>query len=160
MRVRFHHSLAGRLVLFGVLPTLVLVGSLVVLGLLEKYRTLQTMVEQQLTSAAKLAAGRSEDRMNDAARTARILAEVVSAGDWEHPAEAVSVLGQVLERESVVSAIWLAIDGERLPAEGMSPELRALVCDGRFVPRVSRDPKRGGRPTLAACEALMRSEAV
>ena len=159
MRVQFRHSLAGRLVLFGVMPTLVLVGTLVVLALVEKYRTLRTIVENQLTSTARLTAARAEGRINDAARTARLLADVVSAAEWEEPDQAVRVLQQVIERDPVVTAVWLAFEPDAQTAAMRAKAPQAYSTDGRFVPRARRNPDAGGRSTLAAAPELLASDA-
>lgn len=159
MRVHFRHSLAGRLVLFGVLPTLLLVGTLVVLALVEKYRTLRTIVENQLTSAAQLTAARAEDRLNDASRTARLLAEVVGAADWDEPDEAVGILSRVLERDPVVTAVWLAFEPDVHSAAQREQAPQAFSKEGRFVPRAKRDASTGGRPTLASAAELIDGEA-
>lgn len=160
MRVRFHHSLAGRLVLFGVLPTLVLVGSLVVVGLAEKYRTLQAMVEQQLTSAVQLAAAKAEDRLNDAARSARIVAEVIGAEAGGDPTTAALALQRILDRDPVVSAMWVAFEPDVIDAAKLDPELASLVRNGRFVPRASRDLARGGRAVLGARDLAIGADAI
>ena len=159
MRVRFRNSLAGRLVLFGVLPTLLLVGSLVALGLVEKYRSLQGMAERQLSGAARLAAGATEDRLNDVGRTARLVAESVAVGRGGRPEESAAALLRIVDRDPVVSAAWIALEPGVVDLAALPVPARALVHDGRFVPRAGRDAARGERPTVTASPDLLRSDA-
>jgi methyl-accepting chemotaxis protein len=158
MHVRFRHSLAGRLVLFGVLPTLALVGSLVALALKEKYETLQAGVERQLTSAAKLAAGRAEDRVNDTARTARLLADAIGSRARIDPTEVTTLLARVLERDPVVTATWVVFEMDSVPPESLKAAGPSLV-NGRFAPRAFRDAKRGSRPSVGSAADAARSDA-
>jgi methyl-accepting chemotaxis protein len=159
MRVPFHHSLAGRLVLFGVLPTLVLVGSLVGLGLHEKYRTLEQTTERELTGSASLAAMRTEDRLNDAARTARVLAETAGATGLERLDRIALSLPRILERDAVISAAWLALETNSIGVPGENARAGAPGASGPLAFRAARDLKRGGRATLSSQPDLRDSSA-
>ncbi|MDZ4755756.1 MAG: methyl-accepting chemotaxis protein [Phycisphaerae bacterium] len=156
MRVRFHHSLHGRLILFGVVPTLLLISALVGFALLEKFRTLRANAEQHMLSAVQLAAANAEDRVNDAVRTARILADVESTGLWMRPAETVRILHQILERDPVVSSVWVVLEPDALPAGEAARLPEAFGADGRFAARVTRDQTRGGKPALQADSQLAK----
>jgi methyl-accepting chemotaxis protein len=151
MRIRFRHSLHGRLIVFGILPALVLALVVTGVGLVEKFSLLRARVEEGMTSFASSLAARAEDRMNDAVRTARILAESAGAGSWRRPEELARSFERVLADDPSIRGLWIDLEGER--------------PDQRFSRRFVRDPAKGDRvvstvdATLATGDAAERARA-
>jgi methyl-accepting chemotaxis protein len=107
MRVPFRHSLAGRLVLFGVMPTLLLVATVVLLAATDRHRVERAHVERELEAAARHALASAERRLELARQAARLLGEVVGplAAGEEQPLAA--AIARVVETSPELSGAWI-----------------------------------------------------
>ncbi len=84
-------------------------------------------------------AARGEDRVNDAIRTARIIASVEAVGLWKDPDQSIRVLEAILERDPVIQSVWLVFEPDVVDG---------AAATARFSPRVTRDRSRGEHSTV------------
>lgn len=151
-RIAFRRSLAGRLILWGVLPMLVLSGTILGVGATTRYRALRDAAERMLQDGAKLAAARIEDANNNASNLASTLAGAQVAGLLGERRQSMLLLAIVLERTPWCRAAFYAYepdaDGKDATSmkEGVTHD--AMTSSGRFVPRWTRDFARGGAVRL------------
>ncbi|MBM4112923.1 MAG: methyl-accepting chemotaxis protein, partial [Phycisphaerae bacterium] len=153
-RISFRRSLAGRLLLWGILPMVVVSASILVVGATSRYQALRAAAEQMLQDGAELAAARIEDANNNAANLASTLAGAQVAGLLGERRQSLLLLAIVLERTPWCRAVFYAYepnaDGKDADAAASGVPIEARTPAGRFVPRWVRDFTRGGAIRLEA----------
>jgi len=97
-RLVFHRSLAGRVLIWGVLPMFLLNGVIVSLGAASRFAVLRRAAETALEDSARLAAAQIEDSNNNAANLARTLADAQVAGLFGQRPFSLALLAIVVER--------------------------------------------------------------
>ncbi len=180
MRVPFRHSLAGRLVLFGVAPTLLLVATIVTLAAGDRHRAERAHAERELAGAARHALASAERRIELAAQASRLLAEVLAASDRSDHEGVRELLARLVESSPEASAAWIAIragqDGSPIALRAVrgvtgatvtpDPELaaelsRPSLATQRTQAAHTRGPiRRGGAPVIEACAPIVRADGV
>lgn len=157
-RIAFHRSLAGRLLLWAVLPMFAVNAAIIALGGVSRFAALREAAERSLEDGASLAAARIEDANNNAANLARTLADAQTAGLFGRRQQSLALLAIVLEQTPWARACFYAYepdaDGQDRAAATMGVPAAALAGEGRFVPRWLRDPTRAGAIRLEAMENI------
>lgn len=154
VRTNFRRTLAGRLLLYGVLPMFAINAAIIGIGAVSRFGALRTSAELALEESARLAAAQIEDANNNAAGVARTLADAQVAGLFGQRAISLQLIGIVLAQTPGCRSCFYAYEpnadggdathiSEGLPAE-------AATADGRFAARWLRDSTREGAIRLAA----------
>lgn len=152
-RLAFRRSLAGRLLLWGVLPMFIVNATIVSIGAYSRFRVLRDAAEAALGESVRLAAAQIEDANNNAANLARTLSEAQVAGLFGQRRYSLSLLGIVLERTAWCRACFYLYepdaDGgdEGHLKDGLPPA--AITDHGRFSARWLRDFAHGGTISLS-----------
>jgi methyl-accepting chemotaxis protein len=141
-RIPFTRSLAGRLLLFGVLPASALMAAVLAWGAWDKFQNLQTVAEAELTQQALFTASSIEASTIDALSVARTIAAQQQAGLFGKRALSIDVLKGTLAADPNLTAAYVVYEpnadggdaeaATRDPKEWMEP-------GGRFVPYPFRD---------------------
>ena len=145
-RIPFASSLAGRLLVLGVLPGALLMGGLLWWGALEKFDHLESMAEGSLLREALHAASGIEESNFAAMQAARSIAVEQEAGLFGTRALTVDLLKALLASDPNVTAAYVAYEPN---ADGGDAASRAsdpaawLDATGRFIPYPFRDWTRG-----------------
>lgn len=150
MRVPLHKSLTGRILLFGILPMLVLVGAILAVGATDKIRTLRRIGESQLVQTAHFARSIAEDRLNDAVRTARLIAEAEAAGVVGTPEATRAFVRAVVERDPTVTAAWVVLEPPQATAKRLALRAHRDPSDPKQVLVEADDTLISGRAFLDA----------
>ena len=145
-RIPYASSLAGRLLLLGVLPGALLMGGLLWWGALEKFEHLESMAEAELLREALHAASGIEESNFAAMQAARSIAVEQEAGLFGKRALTVDLLKAVLANDANVTAAYVAYEpnadgGDAASLAGDPKEW--LDATGRFIPYPFRDWTRG-----------------
>ncbi|MEA3411748.1 MAG: response regulator [Pseudomonadota bacterium] len=147
-RVRFHNSLRGRLLLFGVLPAIAVVAGVIVLNTAGMYSLLRTENERLQRSLATQIAQEIEQDNIRAVTAARVMAIAQIDGLFGDRAASSDVARGVLQAFPAFTGAYFAYepnaDGDdrsfRDSAQGQA--LRNATDDsGRFIPYWFRDRK-------------------
>lgn len=153
-RVAFHRSLAGRLILWGVLPMVGLSATILTVGATSRFRALRAAAEQMLQDGARLAAARIEDGNNNAGNLASTLAGAQVAGLLGERRQSLLLLAIVLERTPWCRSVFYAYepdaDGKDATALAAGIPAAAMTESGRFVPRWTRTHGGDGSTRLEA----------
>jgi len=153
-RIAFRRSLAGRLLIWGVLPMFILNAGILTIGAMSRFAALRAAAERSLEDGAMLAASRVEDANNNAANLARTLADAQMAGLFGERQQSLALLAIVLERTPWARACFYAYerdaDGADASASKAGIPPAAMDPEGRFVPRWLRDASRQGAIRLEA----------
>ncbi|MHC5004236.1 MAG: methyl-accepting chemotaxis protein [Planctomycetota bacterium] len=155
-RLPFHNRLVGRMVLLGVLPTVLLLALIVVIATSRTYRARLEAVREQLRAEAALAARVIEDGNNNAVLSARRMAEAQAAGLFGQRAAGVAYARSVLAASPELTAAYFAYepDADGRDAEalaGGTVPTEAMDAAGRFLPYWFLNPQRGNAITLEPC---------
>jgi methyl-accepting chemotaxis protein/DNA-binding transcriptional regulator YdaS (Cro superfamily) len=153
MRVPLRHSLTGRLLFFGVLPMMALTTVILVIGITEKFATLQGIGESKVLQTVQFARSLAEDRFNDAARTSRLVAEATAAGLDRDPEAMRTYLRSVVERDGALAAAWIVVT----PSKDRTIAMRASRSSNDEPAVVTDDPLLTTEPLYIAA---MQSEHV
>ncbi|MBX3354510.1 MAG: methyl-accepting chemotaxis protein [Phycisphaeraceae bacterium] len=148
----FRRSLAGRLLLFGILPMFLLNALIIGVGGLTRFNALRSAAVTELENAAVLSAAKMEDANNNASGLARTLADAQMAGLFGERRASLALLAIVLEQtpwcRSCAYIYEPDSDGGDAAhlRDGLPPQ--AATATGRFSARWVRDQARGGGPIL------------
>jgi methyl-accepting chemotaxis protein len=158
-RIPFSQSLAGRLVVFGVLPAAGLMAGVLAWGAADKFDDLERMAENELLRHALFTAAQVEESNIRAMDTARLLAVQQEAGLFGQRALTVDLLKRTLESSPDLAAAYVAYepnaDGNDSASLASDPK-EWLDAAGRFIPYPFRDWTKGDR---IAVKALVDYEA-
>ena len=144
--IPFARSLAGRLLLLGVLPGVLVLGALVALDANRKFDTLEEAAEAELLREALFAAAQIGESNASAMKSAQYIADQQEAGLFGRRALTVDLLKAVLEGDDNITAAYVAYepnaDGNDAMARTADPK-EWMEPDGHFIPYPFRDWKNG-----------------
>jgi len=145
------NTVSGRLLLLGVLPSLLAVGSLVALSAIDSWRQLRQAAEAQMRAEARGAAMEFADRARHWAFASRAIAEAQHAGLFGRRTATLQYLRDILEPEvDQIEGTWVVYepnaDGNDRAEEGAAA-LPAGATDelGRFLPYYFVEDRVSGR---------------
>ncbi len=140
--IPFSRSLAGRLLLVGVLPGSIVLGTLVALDARRKFETLEEAAESELLREALFAAAQIGESNASAMKSAQYLAVQQEAGLFGKRALTVDLLKAVLAGDPNITAAYVAYepnaDGNDELARSSDPK-EWMTDAGRFIPYPFRD---------------------
>ena len=145
--IPFSRSLAGRLLLVGVLPGSIVLGTLVALDARRKFDTLEEAAESELLREALFAAAQIGESNASAMKSAQYLADQQEAGLFGKRALTVDLLKAVLAGDPNITAAYVAYepnaDGNDDGAAKSSDPKEWMTDAGRFIPYPFRDWRNG-----------------
>jgi methyl-accepting chemotaxis protein len=152
-RIPFPRSLAGRLILFGVLPASALMAGVLAWGAWDKFHNLEVMAEGELLRGALFTAAKIEESNARAMDLARTVAAQQEGGLFGKRALTVDVLARTLEANPNVTAVYVAYepdaDGKDAASLGTDPKAW-MEPSGRFIPYPFRDWTKGNAISVKA----------
>lgn len=148
-RIPFSRSLAGKLLLLGVLPGALLMAGLIAWGAMDRFAHLERSAQDELLREAYLAAARIDESNALAIHAARTLAAQQAGGLFGERRLSVETMKAQLAADPNLTAVSVAYepDADGLDAASISGE-GALPAEwiekgGRFIPYVFRDWTKG-----------------
>lgn len=142
--------LVSRMILFGILPTVLLLGAIIALNTRRSYRAAIEGLEANIRVEVALAAAEIEDGNNNAVLTAQRMAEAQVAGMFGDRVTSVAYARAVLAASPQFTAAYFCYeadadgaDATSLAAESDVPAA-AMDATGRFIPYWFIDPSKGG----------------
>jgi methyl-accepting chemotaxis protein len=141
MRVPFRHSLAGRLVLFGVAPTLLLVAAIVALAASDRHRVERSHVERELAGAARHTLASAERRVELAHHASRLLAETVSSLGLSDPQAIGALLARLVETAPEASGAWIVVEPATSPSDADRTPIALRAVRGLTGATLASDPE-------------------
>ena len=144
--VSFAASLAGRLLLMGVLPAAVIVGVILFWTAREKFEHLERIADGELVREALIAASEIEVSNFDAMQVARSIAAQQTSGLFGQRALTVKLLYAALEADDNITAAYVLYepnaDGNDAASAASDPK-EWIEPTGRFIPYPFRDWAHG-----------------
>ena len=142
-RIRFFHSLAGRLLTFGVLPATLLLGSLLAWGAFDKFDNMRTIGEERLLRHANIAAGNVQTSNKRAMELAESIAHQQVAALFGKRALSVAVNTAMLVADENVTAAYACYepnaDNNDAAALTAGDPKEWMELSGRFIAYPFRD---------------------
>jgi methyl-accepting chemotaxis protein len=148
-RIPFTRSLAGRLLLLGILPASALMAAVLAWGAWDRFHSLEVMAEDELLREAIYAAAKIEESNARAMDIARTVAAQQEGGLFGQRALTVDLLRRTLAANQNVTAVSVCYepnaDGNDAAAVADAAVPREWIDDaGRFIPYPFRDWTKGG----------------
>lgn len=148
-RIPFSRSLAGRLLLLGILPASALMAAVLAWGAWDKFHNLEVMAEDELLRQALFTAAKIEESNARAMDISRTAAAQQQGGLFGQRALTVDLLRRTLEVNPNITAISICYepnaDGRDAASAADSATPREWIDDaGRFIPYPFRDWTKGG----------------
>ena len=144
--IPFAKSLAGRLLLIGILPGTLVLATLVTLDARKKFDTLESAAESDLVREALFAGAQIGESNSSAMKLAQFIAHEQEAGLFGKRALTVELMKAVLAGDSNVTAAYVAYepnaDGNDESAKSTDPK-EWMEPGGRFIPYPFRDWRNG-----------------
>ncbi|MEY3143342.1 MAG: Methyl-accepting chemotaxis protein PctA [Planctomycetota bacterium] len=141
-RIPFSRSLAGRLLLLGILPASALMAAVLAWGAWDKFQNLELVAEDELLHHALFTAAKIEESNARAMDLARTVAAQQEGGLFGQRALTVDLLTRTLEANANVTAVYVAYepdaDGKDAAAAAADPK-GWMEPSGRFIPYPFRD---------------------
>ncbi len=151
--IPFINSLAGRLLLLGVLPGAIILGVILFWGAREKFDHLERLAEDALVREALVSALLIEDSNSDAINVARTIATEQASGLMGKRALTVDLLKALLAVDPNITGTYVMYtangDGNDAAIAAGKPEVWE-EANGRFVPYAFRDWTKNGAITMKA----------
>ena len=151
----FHKSIRGRLLLFGVLPTIIMLGAIVVYNALNLYSQARTDNEQLLQGLAVELAQEIEGTNNRAVMAAQVMALAQESGLFGKRAESSAYASQVLAFYPEFTGAYFGYepnaDGDDetyLHADTAALMPKSMDKTGRFIPYWFRDKSDNSKLVL------------
>ncbi len=144
--IPFTRSLAGRLLLLGILPGAAVLGGIIALGMVQKFEHLEIMAEGDLEREALATAARIGASNADAIRAARALAAQQEAGLFGQRALTIEVLKGQLAADDNITAAYVAYEPNADGKDGIAATADPkewMDASGRFIPYPFRDWQAG-----------------
>lgn len=153
----FHHRLVGRLLLFGGVPALLVLGAALVLGFGRTEAVLRDSVENRVLDAARMAALDLSDDNERAVTAARVLAAAAEAGFLGDRERSLELARSVLIATPSFQAVSFGWEPRADDAAALDMDLPPEAMDetGRFLPYWYRD---ADAPDGIALEPLVGME--
>ena len=146
--VAFHQSLLGRSMLFGVLPSALVVLAVVGLNSYRAWDGLSASLERDLRNATELAAKEINLRNEATVRLVRMMVLSQESGQFGRRADTLRFLESILNASPNVYAAYVGYEpnADGNDAAGAQPGVpaNALGEGGRFYPYYKRDPNASG----------------
>ncbi|MBX3381426.1 MAG: methyl-accepting chemotaxis protein [Phycisphaeraceae bacterium] len=134
----FANSLSGRILLFGVIPTVLVIGAIVAWSAIETYRSLRTAEESVLAADASGAAVELNGRNERWSLVAAILAQSQPAGMFGKRVESLDFIRQVNALNDLTLTTYLVYEpnGDGNDAASLKSNLprESMDASGRFCP--------------------------
>lgn len=134
----FSNSLAGRILLFGVLPTVLVIGAIVAWSAVETYRSLRVAEEEVLAANASGAAVELDNRNERWNLVAAILAQTQPAGMFGKRSESLDFIRRVNALNDLTLNTYMVYepDADGADASSLKSDLARESMDpsGRFCP--------------------------
>ncbi len=146
-RIRFYQSLAGRLLMLGVLPATLLLASLLAWGAMERFADLREIGEESLLRDADIAAAKVETSNERAMELAESIARQQVGALFGKRSLTVEVCTAMLEADENVTAAYVCYepnaDGNDAAALSGGDPKEWMESSGRFIPYPFRDWRKG-----------------
>ncbi|HHJ15235.1 MAG TPA: response regulator [Gammaproteobacteria bacterium] len=151
--IKFHKSMRGRFLLFGVLPTIAMLAAIVAYNASNLYSRVRADNEQLLHNLAIELAGEIELTNNRAVMAAQVMALAQEAGLFGQRAESIEYARRVLEFYPEFTGAYFGYepnaDGQDAAAlESGAGMAQAVDAGGRFIPYWFRDRADNARIRL------------
>ncbi|HMN97703.1 MAG TPA: methyl-accepting chemotaxis protein [Phycisphaerales bacterium] len=164
MRLAQLDTIAGRLLLLGVIPSILTVAALVALGSSESWQRSRRAAESMMRTEARAAALGFDDRAEQWGFAARASAEAQRAGLFGRREESLRYLFEILEPAiDRIEGTWLVYepdadgnDRAALAAGDLPPG--ALDASGRFLPYYYVEDRAAGRIGLKPNDGMEEGE--
>jgi hypothetical protein len=141
-------SLAGRLLLLGILPSALVIGGILGWGMVDKYHALGRIAESELEHQALAIAVDVAESNLSAIQAARSIAVQQESGLFGDRARTIDILRGLLAADGNVTAAYVAYepdaDGKDAASLATDPK-EWMDAAGRFIPYPFRDWQRGDR---------------
>ena len=139
-------SLAGRLLLLGILPSALVIGGILGWGMVDKHRALGRIAESELEHQALAIAVDVAESNLSAMQAARSIAVQQESGLFGDRARTIDILRGLLAADGNVTAAYVAYepdaDGKDAATLATDPK-EWMDAAGRFIPYPFRDWQRG-----------------
>ncbi len=139
-------SLAGRLLLLGILPSALVIGGILGWGMVDKHRALGRIAESELEHQALAIAVDVAESNLSAMQAARSIAVQQESGLFGDRARTIDILRGLLAADGNVTAAYVAYepdaDGKDAASLATDPK-EWMDAAGRFIPYPFRDWQRG-----------------
>ena len=139
-------SLAGRLLLLGILPSALVIGGILGWGMVDKYHALGRIAESELEHQALAIAVDVAESNLSAMQAARSIAVQQESGLFGDRARTIDILRGLLAADGNVTAAYVAYepdaDGKDAASLATDPK-EWMDAAGRFIPYPFRDWQRG-----------------
>lgn len=147
-KIRYTQSLAGRMTLLGVVPTLVLLGAIITLNARQNFRAGIAQLESRLRAEAALTAAEIQEGNSIAVLAAQRMAEAQMAGMFGQRAVSLAFARAVLEASPDFTGAYFGYepDADGQDATRLADVIPRQAMDdaGRFIPYWFVDPTKGG----------------
>ncbi|MEE2907393.1 MAG: methyl-accepting chemotaxis protein [Planctomycetota bacterium] len=148
-------GILGRMLLAGVLPTILVIAGLLLLETRHEYEALQEASLKQLQARADLLAETIQDVNESARESVMAMADAQSAGMIHHGQMTIDFSRSILEREADITAAYLAFEPEvHSSSEIKGLPLEAVSNDNRLAPYWFIDPDYGDTIRLEVSPSL------
>ncbi len=146
MQIRFHRSLSGRMLIFGVLPTAAILLGLIVYVAVTMYGALRAQNEEAMRTLADRVAGEIERGNTRAVLAVQVMAYAQENGLFGDRLRSVEYARRVLDEFPEFTGAYFGYepDADGRDAASLAPELSeplgpAMAPTGRFIPYWFRD---------------------
>lgn len=157
----FTNSLSGRILMFGVLPTILVIGAIVAWSAVETYRSLRTAEESVLAADASGAAVELNGRNERWNLVAAILAQTQPSGMFGKRSESLEYIRRVNALNDLTLTTYLIYEpnGDGQDASSLKSDLPRASMDssGRFCPvwtSVNWEESKGKADTLSPATGM------
>ena len=152
--IPFTRSLAGRLLLLGILPGALVLGAIIAWNASDKLAHLERLAEAELEHEALFTAAQINASSEAAIKAARAIASEQEAGLFGQRALSIELLKAVLSHDDNITAAYVVYepnaDGKDAIAATTDPK-EWMEADGRFVPYPFRDWSAGDAVAVKKC---------
>ncbi|MCH2133980.1 MAG: methyl-accepting chemotaxis protein [Phycisphaerales bacterium] len=158
-RVPRLRGLLARILLAGVLPTVLVIAGLVWLEARHEYDALQRASLEALQARADLLAKSIQDVNESARESVLAMADAQAAGMVDHTMMSIDFSRSILEREADVTAVYLAFEeGQHASDDAVDLPDEALTVEERVAPYWFIDPDLGDTIQLRPATELDTGE--
>jgi signal transduction histidine kinase/DNA-binding response OmpR family regulator len=147
--IRFHQSLSGRMLIFGVLPTAAILLGLIVYVSATMYAALRTQNEEAMRNLAERVAGEIERGNTRAVLAAQVMAHAQEHGLFGDRPRSVQYARRILEQFPEFTGAYFGYEPEAdgADAASLAPDVAgalgaSMSPEGRFIPYWFRDPQQ------------------
>ncbi|RLS67285.1 MAG: methyl-accepting chemotaxis protein [Planctomycetota bacterium] len=154
--IPFHRSLLGRALIFGVLPSVLVMASVVTINAQRAMSRFSATLERDLRRATELAAEDIGLRNEATLNLVRMMARTQETGMFGQRAQTLRFIERTAKSDNDIYAAYIAYEpnGDGQDGAGAQPGVpaQALGAGGRFYPYFKRDPKNAGAFVLESLQ--------